>query len=103
MIFFSAKTSDLLVDVFNNNIYSSKTSKRVNYSIIFLIVIATLEIILGTEHGLVDVYPLLDVIYYTTSIIFLVEIVLRFIISKRINPKYGGLRGKFSFATEFYN
>ncbi len=39
----------LLVDVFNEDIYSSRISKRINFFIIGLIILSTLEIILGTE------------------------------------------------------
>lgn len=100
---FSPKTTEILVDVFDNNIYSSKLSKWVNYFIILLIIVATLEIILATEPSFFKYNSYLEIIYYTTSGTFLLEIILRFLVSGNIDKKYSGFRGKIVFATEFYN
>lgn len=93
----------ILVDIFNDDIYSSKLSKRINFFIIGLIIASTLEIILGTEPALIRYTGFFDVVYYITSTLFLIELFCRIYIAHLLNPKFKGILGKFSFATEFYN
>jgi voltage-gated potassium channel len=92
-----------LVDIFNEDIYSSKLSKRVNMGIVFLIVLSTLEIILETEPSLVAYNQLFDLVFYSTSFVFLAEIIIRFYISAKLNTKYAGFIGKIRFGFDFYN
>ena len=99
----SFKYSSFLADIFNNDIYSSRISKRVNYFLIAFITLATIEIICSTEPGLSKYESIFNVIYFGTSTVFLIEIMLRLMVSKHISEKYIGFRGKFRFASEFYN
>jgi len=93
----------LLVDVFNDNIYSSTISKKINFFIIGLIIVSTLEIILGTEPDLIKYSGVFDVVYYFTSTLFLIELFFRIYVAHLLNPKFKGIVGKFRFILEFYN
>ncbi|MDD3858937.1 MAG: ion transporter [Bacteroidales bacterium] len=92
----------ILVDIFNDDIKSSKTSFYVNSSIIFLIVLSTLEIILETENSLQTFQWLFDFVYFFTSVLFLIEIVLRYYISGYLDSKYRNAIGKLKFTFNFY-
>ncbi len=91
-----------LSDIFSDNIYSSKLSYRVNMIIISLIIISTLEIILQTEPSLSQLQWLFDTVYILTSVIFLVEVILRYIVAGHINEAHKGFVGKIRFTFQFY-
>lgn len=96
-------TKAFLADVFDNDIYSSKISKNVNYFIILIIIISTIEIIISTESSLSNYYILFEFIYYLTSSIFLIEVILRTYVAGEINKRHKGFKGKILFSFEFYN
>lgn len=91
-----------IIDIFSDDIFSSKLSKNINYFIVFLIVISTLEIILGTEVGLAQFGYVFNTIYFFTSTFFLIEIFLRFWVAGSIHEQYKGFGGKIRYAFHFY-
>lgn len=92
----------ILADIFSDDIFSSKLSVRVNYIIIGLIVISTLEIILQTEPSLENFKWLFNAIYFSTSIFFLLELILRYWVAGLLNKRFNGVAGKFFFTFSFY-
>lgn len=96
------KIEKILVDIFNDDMKSSKTSFYVNSSIIFLIILSTLQIILETEKSLQIFQWLFDFVYFFTSFLFLIEIVLRYYVSGYLDTKYLKAIGKLKFTFNYY-
>ncbi|MGD9492124.1 MAG: ion transporter [Bacteroidales bacterium] len=91
-----------LADIFSNNIRSSKLSYCVNMMIVLFIIISTLEIILQSEQALAHLKWLFDLVYTITSIVFLIEITLRFVVASDLDPKFKGFKGKLKFAVQIF-
>lgn len=89
-------------DIFNEDIKSSRLSYGVNLFIIFLIILSTMEIILQTESSLSKYEWLFDIVYYFTSILFVMELLLRFIFAGSISKEYMSFLGKLKFLVNFY-
>ena len=92
-----------LVPVFDNDLRTRQWENIVDYSIIALIVISTVEVFLSTFTTIVDKYGhILHFIDILTKIIFTIEIILRIWVASEINPKYKGFKGRIKYCFSFY-
>ena len=92
-----------LVPVFDNDLRTRQWENIVDYSIIALIIISTIEVFLSTFTTVVDKYGnILHFIDILTTVIFTIEIILRIWVASKINPKYKGIRGRIKYCFSFY-
>lgn len=91
-----------LVDIFDEDFWSSKVSIIGNSILVFLILLSTIEILLSSERGLSEYENLLRIIDIVTSLIFTVEILLRINLAKYKDNKYRGTKGIFKYLFSFY-
>lgn len=82
---------------------NSRIDKIVDWTIIALIIISTLEIFLSTFPAINDrIGGTLEVIDIVTTIIFTIEVTLRILLAGDINPKYKGFKGRLKYCFSFY-
>jgi hypothetical protein len=96
------KLFSLLVDIFDDNFFTSKASYIGNVILIILILISTVEIILNSDLSLVQYAPWFRVIDRITTIVFSIEIFIRITLAGYIHKKYKGWRGKIRYMVSFY-
>lgn len=89
--------------VFDDNLRTSQWYNFIDYIIIFLILISTIEVFLSTYPGLVEHYgALLHIIDYTTIGLFSIEIMLRIWCADANDKRYRGFRGRIRYCFSFY-
>lgn len=89
--------------VFDDNLRTKQWQNYVDYAIIGLIVISTLEVFLSTYDGIVERYgKWLTFVDYFTTIFFTIEVSLRIWCADLLNPKYKGLWGRIKYCFSFY-
>lgn len=89
--------------VFDDNLHTKKWHNIVDYTIIGLIVISTLEVFLSTYSGIVEKYgKILSFVDYFTTIFFTIEVSLRIWCADLIDEKYKGFRGRLLYCFSFY-
>lgn len=82
---------------------NSKVDKIVDWTIISLIIISTLEIFLSTFPAINDkISGLLKFIDIFTTVVFTIEVTLRIWLAGDINPKYKGFKGTLKYCFSFY-
>ena len=82
---------------------NSKVDKIVDWTIISLIIVSTLEIFLSTFPAINDkISGLLKFIDIFTTIVFTIEVTLRIWLAGDINPKYKGFKGRLKYCFSFY-
>ena len=82
---------------------NSKVDRIVDWTIISLIIISTLEIFLSTFPAINDrISGLLHFIDIFTTIVFTIEVTLRIWLAGDINPKYKGFKGRLKYCFSFY-
>ena len=82
---------------------NSKVDRIVDWTIISLIIISTLEIFLSTFPAINDrISGLLKFIDIFTTVVFTIEVTLRIWLAGDINPKYKGLKGRLKYCFSFY-
>ena len=91
-----------LARVFDDNLHTRQWHNYVDYFIIGLILISTIQVFVSTfdlpqEWG--SVMRWIDVI---TLIIFTIEVSLRIWVADIINPKYNGVWGRVTYCCSFY-
>ena len=92
-----------LARVFDSNLRTRQWENYVDYAIIGLIVISTVEVFLSTYDGIVEQYgKLLHVVDYFTTICFTIEVSLRIWAADQIAPKYKGFWGRVRYCFSFY-
>lgn len=92
-----------LARVFDDNLRTSQWYNIVDYVIIGLIVLSTLEVFLSTFDGIVTRYDMwLRLVDYLTTAVFTIEVSLRIWCADLIDPKYKGLRGRLRYCFSFY-
>lgn len=80
-----------LARVFDNDLRTKQWENYVDYAIIGLILISTIEVFLSTYDGIVEKYgKLLHFIDYFTTVCFTIEVSLRIWAADQIAPKYKG-------------
>ena len=92
----------IIVDILDGDLWSSKVSFWGNSILILLISLSSLEVILSSDTSLIAYDNFFNIIYFTTSILFLFEIICRLSFANLINPKHKGIRGIFMYLFSFY-
>lgn len=92
-----------LARVFDSDLRTRQWENYVDYAIIGLIVISTIEVFLSTYDGIVEKYgKFLHFIDYFTTICFTIEVSLRIWAADLIAPKYKGFLGRVRYCFSFY-
>jgi voltage-gated potassium channel len=89
--------------VFDDNLRTKQWHNFVDYAIIGLIIISTLEVFASTYAGVVERYGnILHIVDYTTTIIFTIEVLLRIWCADLLDEKYKGFWGRVRYCFSFY-
>ena len=92
-----------LARVFDDNLRTRQWQNWVDYAIIGLIVISTVEVFLSTFDGIAERYGnWLNAIDLFTTVFFTIEVTLRIWCADLIAPKYKGLWGRVHYCFSFY-
>jgi len=92
-----------LARVFDDNLRTKQWQNYVDYTIIGLILLSTLEVFLSTYEGIVARYGLwLKAVDYFTTGFFSIEVALRIWCADVNNPKYKGFWGRVRYCFSFY-
>ena len=82
---------------------NTRIDKIVDWTIISLIIISTLEIFLSSFPWInAKAHGILDFIDLFTTIVFTIEVTLRIWLAGEINPKYKGFKGRLKYCFSFY-
>lgn len=82
---------------------NSRIDRIVDWTIISLIIISTLEIFLSTFPKINDnIGGVLNIIDLITTIVFTIEVTLRILVAGDIDPKYKGFKGRLKYCFSFY-
>lgn len=82
---------------------NNRLDRIVDWTVISLIVISTLEIFLSTFPAINQrISGLLDFIDIFTTVVFTIEVTLRIWLAGEINPKYKGFKGRLKYCFSFY-
>ena len=89
--------------VFDDNLHTKQWHNYVDYAIIGLIIISTVEVFLSTYDGIVEKYGVwLRVVDYFTTFFFTIEVSLRIWCADLIDDKYKGFWGRVRYCFTFY-
>ena len=89
--------------VFDDNLHTKQWHNILDYVIIGLIILSTLEVFLSTYDSIVERYGVwLHVVDYLTTIFFTIEVSLRIWCADLIDPKYKGFWGRVRYCFSFY-
>ena len=89
--------------VFDDNLHTKQWHNYVDYAIIGLIVLSTVEVFLSTYDSIVEKYGLwLKVVDYFTTAFFTIEVSLRIWCADLIDDKYKGFWGRVRYCFSFY-
>lgn len=89
--------------VFNDNCKTRTWENYVDYAIIGLIILSTLQIFLSTYTAIEERYKsLLDIIDYVTVAAFTIEVSLRIWCADLLDEKYKGFWGRVRYCFTFY-
>lgn len=89
--------------VFDDNLHTKQWHNVVDWLIIGLIMLSTIEIFLSTFDAISDRYGrLLGWIDIFTQIFFTIEVTLRIWNADMLDPKYKGLTGRLRYCCSFY-
>jgi len=92
----------ILIDVFDDDLYSSKISFWGNVLLIVFILTSSLEVILSTDVRFSDYNGLFRLIDITLSLFFTIEIAARIYLAPFINEKHKGKWGRIRYIFSFY-
>jgi len=89
--------------VFDDNLHTKQWHNIVDWMIIALIIISTIEIFLSTFDGIAERYGhILKCVDVITQIFFTVEVTLRIWNADMLDPKYKGFKGRLRYCFSFY-
>lgn len=89
--------------VFDDDLHTKQWHNIVDYSIIGLIIISTIEVFLSTFDGIVEKYGLyLHIVDIVTTLFFTVEVTLRIWCADLLDEKYKGFWGRVRYCFSFY-
>ena len=89
--------------VFDDNLHTKQWHNYVDYAIIGLIILSTVEVFLSTYDGIVEKYGLwLKVVDYFTTFFFTIEVSLRIWSADLIDDKHKGFWGRVRYCFSFY-
>ncbi len=90
-----------LAAVFDDNLHTRKWHNVVDYIIIAVILISTLEIFLSTFDLSPELRHVLRWVDVATLIFFTIEVTLRIWVAPEINPKFDGWKGRLKYCFTF--
>lgn len=96
------KLKKSLALIFDDNLSTKKWSNFVDYFIIALILLSTLQVFVSTFDLSPQWKKILHWIDVVTLIIFTIEVSLRIWVADLINPKYKGFKGRLRYCFSFY-
>lgn len=89
--------------VFDDNLHTKVWQNAVDWFIISLIIISTVEVFLSTFEGVsARIGGLLNVADMVTTAIFTIEVTLRIWCADLLDPKYKGFMGRVRYCLSFY-
>lgn len=89
--------------VFDDNLRTKQWQNYVDYIIIGLIILSTVEVFLSTYDGIVEKYgKWLHFVDYFTTIFFTIEVSLRIWCADLLDSKYKGFWGRIKYCFSFY-
>ena len=92
-----------LACVFDDNLHTKKWHNIVDWVIIALILISSLEIFLSTFEGVSEKYGgVLRFVDVFTTVVFTIEVTLRIWVADVVNPNYAGFWGRVRYCFSFY-
>lgn len=92
-----------LARVFDDDLHTKQWHNYVDYAIIGLIILSTVEVFLSTYDGIVERYGIwLKVVDYFTTAFFTIEVSLRIWCANLIDDKYKGFWGRVRYCFSFY-
>ena len=91
-----------LARVFDDNLHTKQWHNYMDYAIMGLILISTLEVFLSTFSSIAEQYgPYLKFIDHFTTYFFTIEVTLRIWCADEIDPKYKGLWAVYVIVSHF--
>ena len=97
------KLKQQLARVFDDNLHTKQWHNWVDYTIIGLIVISTIEVFLSTFDSIVERYGTwLHAVDIFTTVFFTIEVSLRIWCADLLDPKYKGFWGRIRYCLSFY-
>ena len=89
--------------VFDDDLHTKQWHNYVDYAIIGLIILSTIEVFLSTYDSIVEKYGIwLKVVDYFTTFFFTIEVSLRIWCADLIDDKYKGFWGRVRYCFSFY-
>ena len=89
--------------VFDDNLHTKQWHNYMDYAIIGLILLSTVEVFLSTYDGIVEKYgKWLHFVDYFTTIFFTIEVSLRIWCADLLDEKYKGFWGRVRYCFSFY-
>ncbi len=89
--------------VFDDNLHTKQWHNFVDYAIIGLIILSTLEVFVSTFSGMEErIGGILHFIDVFTTIVFTIEVTLRIWNADMLDPKYKGFWGRVRYCFSFY-
>ena len=89
--------------VFDDNLHTKQWHNYVDYAIIGLIILSTVEVFLSTYDGIVEKYgKWLHFVDYFTTFFFTIEVSLRIWCADLLDEKYKGFWGRVRYCFSFY-
>lgn len=89
--------------VFDDNLHTKQWHNVVDYVIIGLIIISTVQVFLSTFDGIVEKYgAILHFLDIFTTIFFTIEVSLRIWCADLLDEKYKGFKGRIRYCFSFY-
>jgi len=89
--------------VFDDNLHTKQWHNYVDYAIISLIILSTLEVFASTFPGIEQQFNgLLKFVDIFTTIVFTIEVTLRIWNADMLDPKYKGFWGRIRYCLSFY-
>lgn len=89
--------------VFDDDLHTKKWHNVIDYAIIALIIISTIEVFFSTFDGIVEKYGLyLHIVDVVTTLFFTVEVTLRIWCADLLDEKYKGFWGRVRYCFSFY-
>lgn len=91
-----------LARVFDDNLHTKQWHNYVDYAIIALIIVSTLQVFISTFDVSKQFEHVLRWIDLITTITFTIEVTLRIWVADKLNPKYKGMWGRIRYIFSFY-
>jgi hypothetical protein len=95
--------SKKIARVFDDNLKTRQWENIIDYTIIGLIIISSIEVFLSTFPDISDKYGhILHFVDVFTTIVFTIEVTLRIWFADALDEKYKGFKGRLKYCFSFY-